>query len=118
MQASMPKRHRGLYIGYIVGLCQIVLGVHWVNFKQQLQLWSKVFCQSHAAEFDIVPDRPGYSELMEALQVLQTSLRNHADSFQQKADCYALMRYIYRLTGKLENALQMHELCVKHGGSE
>jgi hypothetical protein len=28
------------------------------------------------------------------------------------------MRYIYRLTGKLENALQMHELCVKHGGSE
>lgn len=73
----------------------------------------------HLVEFPVVSvDRPGYTELTNALRVLQTALKDHADSRQQKADSYALMRYIYRLTGQLEDALQMHELCVNHGGSE
>ncbi|CAK9202978.1 unnamed protein product [Sphagnum troendelagicum] len=97
-----------------IAVCWCALG----ELKATAAALEQGICQSHAVEFDVVPDWPGYSELMEALEVLQTSLRDHADSFQQKADCYALMRYIYRLTGKLENALQMHELCVKHGGSE
>ncbi|KAG0605755.1 hypothetical protein M758_9G085300 [Ceratodon purpureus] len=54
-----------------------------------------------------------------ALVFLRKTLKDHADlSAQQKADCYSLMRYIYRFTGQPEDALEMHKLCVEHGGSE
>lgn len=65
-------------------------------------------------------DEPGYSELMEALDVLKSNLSDHVDhsSDQQKANAYALMRQVYRLMGKVKDAQEMHNLCAKHGRGE
>lgn len=71
-----------------------------------------------SSHFIVGTDEPGYAEFMIALDVLQTCLRDHADytSDQQMTNVYALMRQIYRLTGKMEDAQEMHRLCIEHSG--